>query len=150
MNHEFYLKECISLAKKSEEYGEIPVGAILLQKNKIISKAHNTSISLSDPTGHAEINVIRHACKKINNYRINNSVLYVSLEPCLMCISAICEARIENVIFGAYADHDKNFQNKFNYIKNKFKLNHAPKFIGGILEEECSLLVKNFFKAKRG
>ena len=150
MNHEFYIKECISLAKYSEEYGEIPVGALLLKNNKIISKAHNTSISLCDPTGHAEINVIRDACKKINNYRINNAVLYVSLEPCLMCISAICEARIKKVIFGAYADHDKNFQNKFNYIKNKFKLNHTPKFIGGILEEECSLLVKNFFKAKRG
>ena len=66
-----------------------------------------------------------------------------------MCISAICEARIENVIFGAYADYDKNFQSKFNYVKNRFKLNHMPKFIGGILEEECSLLIKNFFKVKR-
>ena len=150
MNHEFYMKECISLARRSEEYGEIPVGALLLRNNKIISKAHNTSISLSDPTGHAEVNAIRYACKKIDNYRINNSVLYVSLEPCLMCISAICEARIENVIFGAYADHDKNFQSKFNYVKNKFKLNHTPKFIGGILEEECSLLLKKFFKTKRG
>ena len=149
MNHEFYMKECISLAKMSKEYGEVPVGAMLLKNNKIISKAHNTSISLSDPTGHAEINVIRDACKKINNYRINNSVLYVSLEPCLMCISAICEARIENVIFGAYADYDKNFQSKFNYVKNRFKLNHTPKFIGGILEEECSSLIKNFFKVKR-
>ena len=150
MNHEFYIKECISLARRSEEYGEIPVGALLLKNNKIISKAHNTSISLSAPTGHAEINAIRIACKKINNYRINNSILFVSLEPCLMCISTICEARIENVIFGAYADHDKNFQSKFNYVKNKFKLNHTPKFIGGILEEECSLLIKNFFKSKRG
>ena len=150
MNHEYYIKECISLARRAEEYGEVPVGALLLKNNKIISKAHNTSISFSDPTGHAEINVIRDACKIINNHRINNAVLYVSLEPCLMCLSAICEARIENVIFGAYADHDKNFQRKFNYLKNKFKLNHTPKFIGGILEEECSLIIKNFFRAKRG
>ena len=109
MNHEFYIKECIALAKISEEYGEIPVGAILLQKNKIISKAHNTSISLSDPTGHAEINVIRDACKKINNYRIKNAALYVTLEPCLMCISAICEARIDLVVFGAHTSDEKNF-----------------------------------------
>ena len=121
MNHEFYIKECISLAKKSEEYGEIPVGAILLQENKIISKAHNTSISFSDPTGHAEINVIRDACKKINNYRIKNATLFVTLEPCLMCISAICEARIDLVVFGAYTSDEKNFYRKFDFISKEFR-----------------------------
>jgi len=150
MNHEFYIKECIALAKISEEYGEIPVGAILLQKNKIISKAHNTSISLSDPTGHAEINAIRDACKKINNYRIKNAALYVTLEPCLMCISAICEARIDLVVFGAYTNDEKNFYKKFDFITKEFRFNHKPKFIGGILEDECSILMKDFFKAKRG
>ena len=150
MNHEFYIKKCISLAKKSEEYGEIPVGAILLQKNKIISKAHNTSISLSDPTGHAEINVIRDACKKINNYRIKNAALYVTLEPCLMCISAICEARIDLVVFGAYTNDEKNFYRKLDFITKEFRFNHKPKFFGGILEHECSILMKDFFKAKRG
>tara|TARA_B100001778_G_scaffold331912_1_gene337171 strand:+ start:1075 stop:1527 length:453 start_codon:yes stop_codon:yes gene_type:complete len=150
MNHEFYIKECISLAKRSAEFGEIPVGAMLLQKNKIISKAHNTSISLNDPTGHAEINAIRDACKKINNYRISDAILYVTLEPCLMCISAICEARIDLVVFGAYTSNEKNFFSKYDFIKKEFRFNHKPKFMGGILENECSILMKEFFKAKRG
>jgi len=150
MKNEFYMKECISLANKSVLNGEVPIGAIILQNDKIISKAHNTSISSNDPTAHAEINVIRDVCKKINNYRINDAILYVTLEPCLMCISAICEARIDSVVFGAYTSNEINFHKNFNGLKTNFNINHTPKFIGGILEAECSALIKNFFKTKRG
>lgn len=149
MKNEFYMKECISLANKSVLNGEVPIGAIILQNDKIISKAHNTSISSNDPTAHAEINVIRDVCKKINNYRINDAILYVTLEPCLMCISAICEARIDSVVFGAYTTNEINFHKNFNSLKTNFNINHTPKFIGGILEAECSALIKNFFKTKR-
>jgi len=150
MKNEFYMKECISLANKSVLNGEVPIGAIILQNDKIISKAHNTSIHSNDPTAHAEINVIRDVCKKINNYRINDAILYVTLEPCLMCISAICEARIDSVVFGAYTSNEINFHKNFNSLKTNFNINHTPKFIGGILEAECSALIKNFFKTKRG
>ena len=149
MKNEFYMKECISLANKSVLNGEVPIGAIILQNDKIISKAHNTSISSNDPTAHAEINVIRDVCKKINNYRINDAILYVTLEPCLMCISAICEARIDSVVFGAYTTNEINFHKNFNSLKTNFNINHTPKFIGGVLEAECSALIKNFFKTKR-
>ena len=149
MDNESYIKECILLARKSEKKDEIPVGAILVKNNTVLSRAHNMSISLNDPTAHAEINAIREACIKVNNYRIANSTLYTTLEPCPMCISAICEARIDRVIFGAYADKEKNFISKFEFMKKKFTLNHTPEFIGGVLEKECSLVIKKFFKAKR-
>ena len=85
-----------------------------------------------------------------NNYRISDAILYVTLEPCLMCISAICEARIDLVVFGAYTSNEKNFFSKYDFIKKEFRFNHKPKFMGGILENECSILMKDFFKAKRG
>ena len=109
MNDESYIKKCIELAKKSETLKEIPVGALLIINNEIIFESHNSPISDKDPTSHAEINVIRRACKKINNYRLKNTTLYISLEPCIMCIGAICEARIDRVIFGAYVDDEKKF-----------------------------------------
>jgi len=149
MNDESYMEKCILLAQESEVKQEIPVGALLVQNNIILSESHNLLIGKNDPTAHAEINVIRDACNKINNYRINNSILYTTLEPCIMCIGAICEARINRVVFGAYSENEKNFLERFDYIKNKYNLDHTPKFVGGILQEECSLIIKNFFKAKR-
>ena len=149
MNIELYIKKCLALARKSEMKYEIPVGAILTQNNIILAESHNLSINANDPTAHAEINVIRSACEKINNYRINNSVLYTTLEPCLMCVGAICEARIECVVFGAYSSSDSSIDEKFKVLKEMYNLDHTPKFIGGILQNECSLMLRNFFKRKR-
>ena len=103
MDNEYYMKKCIELANQAELRREIPVGAILVNENKIISQSHNLSINNNDPTAHAEINVIQDACKKYKNYRLNGFTLYVTLEPCIMCLGAICEARIGSVIFGAYS-----------------------------------------------
>jgi len=150
MNNELYIKKCLALAKKSEMKNEVPVGAILIQNNIILAESHNLSINNNDPTAHAEINVIRSACEKINNYRINNSVLYTTLEPCLMCIGAICEARIETIVFGAYSRSESSIDEKFKILKERYNLDHSPKFIGGILQNECSLMLRNFFKRKRG
>ena len=150
MNNELYIKKCLALAKKSEVKNEIPIGAVLTQNNIILAESHNLCINVNDPTAHAEINVIRSACKKINNYRINNSVLYTTLEPCLMCMGAICEARIECVVFGAYSSSESSIDEKFNILKENYSLDHKPKFIGGILQNECSLMLRNFFKRKRG
>ena len=150
MNNELYIKKCLALAKKSEMKNEIPVGAILTQNNIILAESHNLSINTNDPTAHAEINVIRSACEKINNYRINDSVLYTTLEPCLMCIGAICEARIETIVFGAYSSSESSIEEKFKILKERYNLDHSPKFIGGILQNECSLMLRDFFKRKRG
>ena len=141
MNNELYIKKCLALAKKSEVKNEIPIGAVLTQNNIILAESHNLCINVNDPTAHAEINVIRSACEKINNYRINNSVLYTTLEPCLMCVGAICEARIECVVFGAYSSSDSSIDEKFKVLKEMYNLDHTPKFIGGILQNECSLML---------
>tara|TARA_B100000575_G_C22765394_1_gene455131 strand:+ start:58 stop:510 length:453 start_codon:yes stop_codon:yes gene_type:complete len=149
MNDESYIKKCIELAKKSEIQKEIPVGALLIIDNDIIFESHNSPICDNDPTSHAEINVIRRACSKINNYRLNNATLYISLEPCIMCIGAIGEARIDRVIFGAYADNEKKFNEKISFYKRNCNVDHMPEFVGGILKDDCSLIIKDFFKRKR-
>ena len=149
MNDKDYIKECLSFANQAKVKNEIPIGALIIQDGAIISKSHNLSISNNDPTAHAEINVIRDACKKINNYRLGNAVLYTTLEPCIMCIGAICEARINKVVFGAYSNIKTDTNENFKFIKKKYNLDHTPEFFGGILEKECTLIIKDFFKAKR-
>ena len=149
MNDKDYIKECLNLAKQAKVKNEIPIGALIIQDGVVISKSHNLSISNNDPTAHAEINAIRDACKKINNYRLSNAVLYTTLEPCIMCIGAICEARINKVVFGAYSNIKTDTNENFKFIKKKYNLDHTPEFFGGILEKECTLIIKDFFKAKR-
>jgi len=149
MNHEFYIKQCYLLAKEAQKNNEVPVGSLIMKDNKIIANSYNSSIKLNDPTAHAEINVIREACIKNNNYRIKDSILYTSLEPCLMCLAAACEARIDLIVFGAYSSENKNIEDKFKYIKENYKIDHKLSFIGGILEKECSLIIKDFFVSKR-
>jgi len=149
MNHKFFIKQCYLLAKEAKKNNEVPVGSLITQNNKIIANSYNSPIKLNDPTAHAEINVIREACKKNNNYRIKDSILYTSLEPCLMCLVAACEARIDLIVFGAYSSENKNIEDKFKYIKENYKIDHKLSFIGGILEKECSLIIKDFFKSKR-
>jgi len=149
MNHEFYIKQCYLLAKEAQKNNEVPVGSLIMKDNKIIANSYNSSIKLNDPTAHAEINVIREACIRNNNYRIKDSILYTSLEPCLMCLAAACEARIDLIVFGAYSSENKNIEDKFKYIKENYKIDHKLSFIGGILEKECSLIIKDFFVSKR-
>lgn len=149
MNHEFYIKQCYLLAKEAQKNNEVPVGSLIMKDNKIIANSYNSPIKLNDPTAHAEINVIREACIKNNNYRIKDSILYTSLEPCLMCLAAACEARIDLIVFGAYSSENKNIEDKFKYIKENYKIDHKLSFIGGILEKECSLIIKDFFVSKR-
>lgn len=149
MNHEFYIKQCYLLAKEAQKNNEVPVGSLIMKDNKIIANSYNSPIKLNDPTAHAEINVIREACIKNNNYRLKDSILYTSLEPCLMCLAAACEARIDLIVFGAYSSENKNIEDKFKYIKENYKIDHKLSFIGGILEKECSLIIKDFFVSKR-
>ncbi|CAL4321450.1 tRNA-specific adenosine deaminase [Buchnera aphidicola (Eriosoma grossulariae)] len=143
---EYWMKQALRLAKLSELIGEIPIGAVLILDNKIIGNGWNSSISKCDPTAHAEIIALREGGLFLNNYRLLNTTLYVTLEPCLMCLNAIFYSRISNLVYGA-----KN--NRYCFFKKKLIDNNlfAKKITihGGVLELTCSLLLKNFFKNKR-
>jgi len=147
-NHDFFMSLAIEEAKKAEKFGEVPVGSILVINNKIISSSFNSSIINNDPTAHAEINCIRSACKKLKNYRLNESVLYSTLEPCIMCFCAIINARVSKIVIGASTNMNKASSINF-YEQNKTKFNHHPKIIAGVMKKECSSKLKLFFKNKR-
>ena len=142
------MSEAIIEAQKSKNKDEVPVGAVIVINNEIISKSHNQPISQNDPTSHAEIEAIRDASKYVNNYRLSNADIYVTLEPCAMCYGAIVHARILRLVFGA-------FDPKTGVCGSSIKLheqecfNHSPEIIGGVLEKDCSLILKDFFKERR-
>lgn len=134
-------------ALKAKKKDEVPVGAVIILDGKIIAKAHNKRESTKDATNHAEIICIKKACKKLKDFRLNNADLYVTMEPCLMCLGAILNARIKKVYFGASINKEGALTSK--EIIEKAELNHKCEIEGGILAEECSNLVSNYFKSKR-
>ena len=148
MNDEEFMNLAILEAKKSNEVNEVPVGAIIVMNNKVISRGHNLSISQNDPTSHAEINALRNAAKKVGNYRLTGATLYVTLEPCAMCYGAIIHARISRLVFGAY-DPKTGVCGSSIKLHEQACFNHTPNIKGGVLEEDCSLILKDFFKERR-
>ncbi|MCB4792287.1 MAG: tRNA adenosine(34) deaminase TadA [Elusimicrobia bacterium] len=146
--NEKYIKEALKEANKAQKRDEVPIGAVLVSKGKVVARGHNRNIGLNDPTAHAEINVIRKACKRLGNYRLADCKLYVTVEPCPMCAGALVWSRIKEVIFGAYDKKAGACGSVFN-IANSKKLNHKIKVTGGILEKECRSLIQNFFRSKR-
>mgnify|MGYP000554221107 CR=1 FL=1 len=147
--HQFFMGEALKQAKLSFEADEVPIGAVLVYQNKIIASGYNLSIANHDPTAHAEILTIRDAGQYLKNYRLLNCSLYVTLEPCVMCLGAIFHARISNLIFGAY-DHKKStWESVANLKENNKELNHHCVIHGGILEIESKTLLQNFFRNKR-
>jgi len=150
MMHEKYMMQAIDEAKKAGQNGEVPIGAILVaESGEILSSAHNRTISLCDPSAHAEILALREAGNKTINYRLLNTILYVTVEPCIMCMGAIIHARIKRVIFGAYDPKGGAAGSLYNFAEDK-RLNHRTEIIPGICEEECRNLIQDFFKARRG
>ena len=145
---EKWMQIAIQEAKKAENEGEVPVGAILVQDGKLIAKAYNQSISKNDATAHAEIQLLRLAGQKLGNYRLKNSTIYVTLEPCVMCFGAIMHARISHIIFGA-RDHRTGACGSSIDLVNKKCFNHKIETNDGILEAKCIELLQNFFKSKR-
>ena len=145
---EKFMKLALQEAKKSKEMNEVPVGAIVVMNDEIISLAHNQSISQNDPTSHAEINAIRKASQNLDNYRLTGATLYVTLEPCAMCYGAIVHARITRLVFGAY-DPKTGVCGSSIKLDEQECFNHTPEIVGGVLEEDCSLILKDFFKERR-
>ena len=143
-----WMHEALVLAEHAMTKEEVPVGAVLLLEDKIIGKGWNQPISNNDPSAHAEIVALRSAAKTINNYRLLNSTLYVTLEPCLMCVGAILHARIKRLVFGAYDPKTGAAGSVFNILDDT-RHNHVVEVQGGVLEEESSELLQKFFKQRR-
>jgi tRNA(adenine34) deaminase len=145
---EKWMRIAIKEAIKAESIGEVPVGAIIVQNSQIIAKAHNQPIEKNDPTAHAEIQAIRLAGKRLSNYRLMNTCLYVTLEPCAMCLGAIFHARIERVVYGAKDNKSDAWESnkELSNEKNQFTKNVI---IGRVLETECKLLLQSFFHNRR-
>ena len=146
--HEVFMNEALKQAKLSFAANEVPIGAVLVYQNKIIARGHNLSIANHDPSAHAEILTIRDGGQYLKNYRLLNCSLYVTLEPCVMCLGAIFHARISNLIFGAYDPKTGACESAVNLKENK-ELNHHCVIYGGVLEEESKTLLQNFFEIKR-
>ena len=147
-NAEFYMKKAITLAKRAGKLGEVPIGAIIVKDGEIIGSAYNKRNTLKDATSHAEVLAIKKACKKLGDWRLDGAEMYVTLEPCPMCAGAIINARIKKVYFGAYERKSGAVLSNYQ-ILYKGALNHKAEAEGGVLEEECSTLLKNFFAEKR-
>jgi tRNA(adenine34) deaminase len=134
----------IEQAIKAHDENEVPVGAVLVKDGLLIAKAHNQPISTNDATAHAEIQVLRKAGIKLQNYRLTDSTLYVTLEPCAMCLSAMMHARIERIVYGANGQKTGACGSSENLI-NANCFNHKIHLTNGILEDECKQLLKKFF-----
>ena len=145
---EKWMQLAILEANIAKDKGEVPVGSILVQNNQIISKAHNCPISKNDPTAHAEIEVLRKAGEKLNNYRLPQTTLYVTLEPCAMCLGAMIHARIERVVFGA-SDPKSGVCGSTIDLSSESIFNHQISVSGGVLEHECKNILQSFFKLRR-
>jgi tRNA(adenine34) deaminase len=162
ISDEKYMREALLLAKQAANAGEVPVGAIVLKNGEIIGRGSNAPISLHDPTAHAEIIALRDAAQQIRNYRLVGCELFVTLEPCLMCVGAMFHARISRVVFGAYDSKTGVAGSVFNLFDDfprlntpigeggsLISLNHHAQVEGGILAEECGKLLSEFFVARR-
>jgi len=146
--NEKWMSVALEQAKKAKEEGEVPVGAILVKDGLLIAKAHNQPLSTNDPTAHAEIQLLRTAGERQKNYRLPGTILYVTLEPCAMCLGAIMHARVESVVFGAYDTKTGVCGSSENLINAKC-FNHKINLVTGVLENESKQLLKNFFNSRR-
>lgn len=150
MNHESYMKIALEQARLAAIMDEVPVGAVLVSSDgEIISKDHNRTISLPDPSAHAEMLVLRKAASILNNYRLLNTTLYVSVEPCVMCAGAVLHARIGTVVFGAPDPKWGGFGSIYDFSTDR-RFNHRLTVLSGILGEESKALIQGFFRNKRG
>lgn len=144
----YWMQQAIQLAETAAKQGEVPVGAILVLDDKVIGEGHNKPITNVDPSAHAEMLALRAGAAHVKNYRLLNSTLYVTLEPCIMCIGAIVHARIKRVVFGAFDPKAGAVQSAFQ-IGSTDKLNHKVEYHGGLLAEKCGALLSDFFRARR-
>lgn len=149
LKDESFMKKAIQLAKQGQTQNEVPIGALIVDKNgKIIAKATNLRETHNTTLGHAELVAIHRACKKLGSWRLVDCTLYVTLEPCFMCAGALVQSRISRVVYGALDPKGGALHSLANIGSDK-RLNHQFEIKSGVLQEECSALLKEFFKKKR-
>ncbi len=138
----------IEQAKKAQAIDEVPIGAVLTKNNQLIATGYNQPITGNDPTAHAEIQLLRAAGKRLRNYRLPNTTLYTTLEPCTMCFGAMIHARVARLVFGAY-DEKSGVCRSCQDLSNSQCFNHSIQILGGVLADESSQLLQQFFKEHR-
>ena len=148
MDKNSFMEEALIEAKKALKKGEVPVGAVVVLEENVIGRGYNQSITKNDPTAHAEIMALRDAAMNLKNYRLKDTLVYTTLEPCLMCTGALVHARIKKLIYSASDPKSGVIESNVNLMQSAF-LNHKISYEGGILKEESSEILKNFFLKKR-
>lgn len=145
---ERWMRHALSLATRADAEGEVPVGAVLVQDGVIVGEGWNRPIGTNDPLAHAEMIALRAAAAKLSNYRLPETMLYVTLEPCVMCAGAMVHARVRRLVFGSWDPRAGAVSSVYDVIANP-RLNHRIEWSGGVLEAECSALLKDFFRRRR-
>jgi tRNA(adenine34) deaminase len=148
LNHEAFMRAAIEQAQLGLAAGEVPIGAVLVVDDEIISRAFNQPIGAVDPTAHAEVLVLRDAARALGNYRLTDAIVYVTVEPCLMCVGALVHARVREVVYGAAEPKTGALVSTTRALDTP-GLNHRFEVVGGILEDECRDLIQRFFQEKR-
>ncbi|MBR1661467.1 MAG: tRNA adenosine(34) deaminase TadA [Acidaminococcaceae bacterium] len=148
MEHDKFMELALAEAAKAAAIGEVPIGAAIVKDGQILARAHNMREQWMDATAHAEVIAIRKACEKLHNWRLSGCTLYVTVEPCPMCAGAIYNSRIDTVIFGCRDNRAGAVESLFNVLSHPL-LNHQPQVIGGILEDRCAAVIKDFFASCR-
>lgn len=147
-NDVHFMGMALKEAQKAARAGEVPIGAVLVLRGEAIARDHNRCVATTDPTAHAEILVIREAAKRLRNYRLLGCDLYVTVEPCTMCVGAMMQARISRLVFGAPEEKTGMVQSRSALLDSPF-FNHRIETVGGVLTEECRRLIQGFFGEKR-
>ena len=146
---EHWMRHALRLARRAQELGEVPVGAVLVDgKGGVVAEGWNQPIASHDPSAHAEMVAMREAARALRNYRLNDLTLYVTLEPCVMCAGAIIHARIARLVFGANDPKAGAVHSVYDVISQP-RLNHKPAWSGGVLADECGAILQEFFRARR-
>ncbi len=143
----YWMKKALALAREAFNQDEVPVGAVLVKNNCVLAAAHNATINHHDLTAHAEMLVLKKASRGVNMYQLQDATLYVTLEPCMMCLGALIQTKIQRVVFGAY-DSNPHTINAMHVVE-QFSLKKALSIIGGLYEKESCYLLKQFFRKKR-
>ena len=146
--HKYYMEQALELAREAGERDEVPIGAVLVRDNEIIGRGYNQPIASHDPTAHAEILALREAAERCSNYRLPGSILYVTIEPCTMCVGALIHARVQQLVFGAREPRAGVVVSQQHLLAQGF-YNHAVAVTEGVLAEKSAALLQDFFAARR-
>jgi len=148
MSDEQFMRRALQLAEQAATVGEVPVGALVVANGEVIGEGYNQPISSCDPTGHAEIIAMRNAATALGNYRLSGCDLYVTIEPCTMCVGAMIHGRIGRIVFGAAEPRAGALESQLKLMDSSH-FNHSIEWQGGVLAEECGAIISDFFRAKR-